>query len=50
MLGSWLSILKSNGQKSLPGMTARKENIFLLNTHKISMNGRYYFNSDDDDD
>jgi hypothetical protein len=27
-----------------------KENIFLLNTHKISMNGRYYFNSDDDDD
>jgi len=31
-------------------MTASKENIFLLNTHKISMNGRYYFNGDDDDD
>ena len=27
-----------------------KENIFLLNTHKISMNGRYYFSSDDEDD
>jgi hypothetical protein len=23
---------------------------FLLNTHKISMNDRYYFSSDDEDD
>jgi hypothetical protein len=41
----WLSILKSNGKKSLPRMTARKGKYIFA-----SMNGRYYFNSDDDDD
>jgi hypothetical protein len=40
----WLSILKSNDQKSLPRMTARKGKYIFA-----SMNGRYFFNSDDND-